>query len=181
LLLAKPEAQVEQNGDSTTSISVVHEVNTIKLLFEAIALEQNKSISIYHTLEQGHLARFEKSHFKQVIINILKNSFEALPKMGKIKIKIDEKNRKTRIRILDNGRGIARERLSRIGEPYYTNKEKGTGIGLTICFKLIADYGGQMKVKSKIGWGTVVTITLEPVAKESVVFHEESDGRSTVV
>ncbi|KZE45224.1 ATP-binding protein [Rossellomorea marisflavi] len=181
LLLAKPEAQVEDTGDSSTSISVVHEVNTIKLLFEAIAMEQNKSISIHNTLDHGHLVRFEKSHFKQVIINILKNSFEALPKMGKIKIKIDEKSGKTRIRILDNGRGIARERLSRIGEPYYTNKEKGTGIGLTICFKLIADYSGQMKVKSKIGWGTVVTITLDPVPMESRPPKEELDGRSTVV
>ena len=94
------------------------------------------------------------------MIHILKNSMESLSTKGRIKIKIDETNSKIRIRIIDNGQGIPKGRLMRIGEPYYTNKEKGNGLGLTICFKLIQDYAGRMNVKSKIGWGTTVTILL---------------------
>lgn len=76
----------------------------------------------------------------------------------KLKIILDEWKDKIRIRIVDNGEGIEKERLARVGEPYYTSKEKGTGIGLTVCYKLVKEHNGEMTVKSKEKWGTVVTL-----------------------
>ncbi|TDL34838.1 hypothetical protein E2R51_03710 [Jeotgalibacillus sp. S-D1] len=160
LLLAKPEANDASGATESLSIDVFKEIENIILLFEAVANEQNKHIYVTNALQAYTHTVFQRSHFKQVLINIIRNSLESLPAKGNIKIKLDEVGGSIRIRIIDDGKGISKERLKRIGEPYYTNKEKGTEIGLTICFKLIQDYSGQMKVKSKIGWGTTVTILL---------------------
>ncbi|CAG9620296.1 ATP-binding protein [Sutcliffiella rhizosphaerae] len=159
LLLAKPEAQV-QGEKKLTHIDIVKELNNLKLLYDAVALEQNKDLVLVNKLTYEPMAYFNPSHFKQVIINILKNSFEATSEKGSIKLTLDEYDGNIRIRITDNGKGISKARLSRIGEPYFTSKEKGTGIGLTICFKLINDYSGKMNVLSKVGWGTVTSIIL---------------------
>ncbi|WP_282155320.1 ATP-binding protein [Cytobacillus gottheilii] len=159
LILSKPEAR-EQGHAGEIEVYVRDEIRSIHMLFHALALEQNKNIYIDDRLKQDCYIKIDKSHFKQVIINILKNSLEAISKGGKIKMIMDERDGKVRIRIIDNGEGINKQRLSRIGEPYYTSKEKGTGIGLTICFKLMKENSGEMTVKSKEGCGTSVTILL---------------------
>lgn len=161
LLLAKPEAN--DDGDlreEDMELNIHHEVNHVRILFDAVAAEQNKRIYMSSTLPSDTLVAFHESHFKQVLLNTIKNSLEAVEEKGKIKIKLDQTNECIRVRIIDNGKGISKKRLARIGEPYFTNKEKGTGIGLTICFKLMNDYNGEMSVKSKVGWGTTVTLLL---------------------
>ncbi|WP_227394641.1 ATP-binding protein [Jeotgalibacillus aurantiacus] len=175
LLLAKPEAVVSQNYPEDSRIDVMQEIGNVKLLFEPVALEQNKRISITNKLPNSIYTKMQKSHFKQVMINTIKNSLEALSTNGSIKIKIDEFEECVRIRIIDNGKGISRKRMSRIGEPYFTNKEKGTGIGLAICFKLIKDYAGKMTVKSKQGWGTTVTVLL-PKSEDQSADKEQKQG-----
>ncbi|RIW28920.1 PAS domain-containing protein [Bacillus salacetis] len=177
LLLARPEAQ-PQAEKGIMKIDVHKELCNIKILFNAVAAEQNKELILVNRLDNDRLAVFNPSHFKQVMLNILKNSFEATADKGKIKIKLDETDGNIRIRIIDNGKGISKDRLMRIGEPYYTNKEKGTGIGLTICFKLINDYSGVMRVFSKVGWGTITTILLKPASPEE---EKEAESKSLQV
>jgi signal transduction histidine kinase len=167
LLLAKPEANASTERDQEElSTDVYQEVMNVSKLFQGASHEQNKEIKIISRLQSTARAAMSKSHFKQVVINILKNSLEALSEKGAIKIILDAVDEQIRVTITDNGKGITKERLTRIGEPYFTNKEKGTGIGLTICFKLIKDYGGEMVVKSKAGWGTSVTLWL-PAAENN--------------
>jgi signal transduction histidine kinase len=161
LLLAKPEAKASTEIDQEElNTDVYQEIMNVSKLFQGASLEQNKEIKITSRLQSTAWAAISKSHFKQVVINILKNSLEALSQKGAIKIKLAAVDGQIRISITDNGKGITKERLSRIGEPYFTNKEKGTGIGLTICFKLMKDYDGEMVVKSKAGWGTSVSLWL---------------------
>jgi len=173
LLLAKPEASDSESVAEKLNVDVYEKIMNVKLLCEAVANEQNKRIYVTNALQTHTHVAFQKSHFKQVIINTVKNSLEALPSRGCIKIKLDEFEGQIRIRIIDNGKGMSKARLLRIGEPYFTNKEKGTGIGLTICFKLIKDYLGQMKVKSKLGWGTTVTILL-PISDSTSTIQEDT-------
>ncbi|MCP3738095.1 ATP-binding protein [Rossellomorea sp. BNER] len=161
LILAKPEAK-EHKAQLQTRVNLAEEMKNINLLFEAMAMEQNKEIVLVNRLETFTHVLMEKAHLKQVIINVIKNSLEAIPKEGKVKIILDHYHEENiRIRVIDNGEGISKKRLSRIGEPFYTSKEKGTGIGLTICFKLISDNNGEMRIKSKEKWGTVMTIILK--------------------
>ncbi|CAI9392399.1 MULTISPECIES: ATP-binding protein [unclassified Bacillus (in: firmicutes)] len=160
LILSKPEAKENENNILPLT-KVFMELKNIKVLFQALANEQNKEIIVETRKDQELIASIDNSQFKQVMLNILKNSMEAIsPQTGKVKVILDQKKDNCRIRIIDNGDGISKERLARIGEPYYTSKEKGTGIGLTICLKLLKQNNGDMVVKSKEGWGTVVTIML---------------------
>lgn len=160
LILSKPEAK-EKEGNVLSITNAFIELNNIKVLFQALANEQNKEISVENREEKDIIASIDNSQFKQVLLNILKNSMEAISSQtGKVKVILDRKADVCRIRIIDNGDGISKERLTRIGEPYYTSKEKGTGIGLTICLKLLKQNKGDMVVRSKEGFGTAVTITL---------------------
>ncbi|RIW37375.1 hypothetical protein D3H55_04905 [Bacillus salacetis] len=167
LLLAKPEAHSSRPGLEVQRMNVMDELLKINVLFEGISLEQNKDIQLIDFQDGKSSIHLTAFHFKHIIVNILKNSMEALPPKGTVRIKVDEISGKTRIRIIDNGKGIFKDRLSKIGEPYYSNDEKGSGIGMTICHKLVRDYGGELIIKSKVEWGTVVTIILDSAEEPS--------------
>ncbi|RDI41677.1 ATP-binding protein [Falsibacillus pallidus] len=159
LLLSKPQAQV---GPAKLSdpIGIIHESKNLHLLFEAMANKQNKEIILENRLPSEQWIRMDQMHFKQVFINIVKNALEAVKEKGKVKIILDSNQSYLRVRIIDNGNGMTKERLAKIGQPYFTSKEKGTGIGLTICYKLIKDTNGEITVKSKLNHGTTVTFLL---------------------
>ncbi len=86
-----------------------------------------------------------------------------MPHGGNIRIKTYYSEGFIRMNIIDTGKGISKERLQRLREPFYTDKEKGTGLGLMICYKLIEDHHGTLHFTSEEGKGTCVHIKL-PVA-----------------
>ncbi|MGD8192192.1 ATP-binding protein [Brevibacillus ginsengisoli] len=103
----------------------------------------------------------EESQLKQLFINIIKNSMEAMPHGGSIRIRVKRKNeREVVIRFLDHGSGIPKERMERLGEPFYTTKEKGTGLGLMMCYKIVEAHNGRIEMISELGKGTNVDILL---------------------
>ncbi|MFD6207610.1 ATP-binding protein [Peribacillus sp. NPDC060253] len=97
---------------------------------------------------------------KQLIINIVKNSIEAIVDNGKIDISLQIIDDHAVVSVSDNGIGMVPERLERIGEPFYSTKEKGTGIGLAICRKIVHRLDGEMYFESEINKGTTVTIRI---------------------
>lgn len=108
---------------------------------------------------------FDPKQMKQVLINIVKNSVEAMPQGGKLSIETRLKDDDVEIRISDTGKGIAPENLKDIFNPFVTTKPKGTGLGLAISGKIIEDHQGQVFIHSQLGKGTVCTIVL-PVQLE---------------
>lgn len=98
----------------------------------------------------------------QVFINLLKNSIEAIPKNKKGSIKITEsiKNNNIIIIIKDNGKGMNKELLSKIKEPFYTTKPKGTGLGVSLSEEIINAHNGTLNYESEESKYTKVTITL---------------------
>ncbi|MNG25769.1 Sporulation kinase E [compost metagenome] len=64
------------------------------------------------------------------------------------------------LEFVDQGHGISEERLPRIGEPFYTTKEKGTGLGMMVSFTIIEEHHGLIRYQSKLGVGTSVIIQL---------------------
>jgi signal transduction histidine kinase len=105
----------------------------------------------------------DENKLKQVLINILKNGMEAMPMGGKIYIQLHQEQQHVHIRIIDEGCGISEQRLQKLGEPFYSSKEKGTGLGLMICFKIIEEHNGRIEIESKEGKGTAVNIILPVV------------------
>lgn len=103
----------------------------------------------------------EKNQIKQVFLNIFKNAMEAMPKGGHIDIKLQKGiDGECIISVQDEGFGIPEELLPRLGEPFYTLKEKGTGLGLMICHKIIKQHNGTISYHSKLNIGTLVEIKL---------------------
>jgi PAS domain S-box-containing protein len=105
----------------------------------------------------------DANQIKQVLLNLCKNSIEALDKNknGVIKLHASiENNKQLLIKVIDNGVGISAERLKRLGEPFYSNKEKGTGLGLMICFRIIKEHNGTIIFNSAKNQGTTVNIRL---------------------
>lgn len=107
----------------------------------------------------------EKNQLKQVFLNILKNAMEAMPQGGNIEIYLRKgDDDECIVQIRDHGCGIPEELLPRLGEPFYSLKEKGTGLGVMICHKIIKQHKGSISYSSKQDEGTVVEIKL-PLAE----------------
>ncbi|WP_227939429.1 PAS domain-containing sensor histidine kinase [Alkalihalobacillus deserti] len=105
----------------------------------------------------------EANLLKQLFINIIKNATEASAKSITIQIKKD-RDEHLSITIIDDGCGIAEDRINKLGEPFYSSKEKGTGLGLTVSFKIVEEHQGTIQYESEIGKGTTVKVRL-PLSK----------------
>ncbi|MFC7370333.1 ATP-binding protein [Fictibacillus iocasae] len=102
----------------------------------------------------------EKNQLTQVMINLLKNAIEAIPSGGEIRLSVKTSETNVLLSIQDNGVGMTEEQVKKLGEPFYTTKSNGTGLGLMICFKIIQNHKGTINVESELGNGTTFTITL---------------------
>ncbi|MBY0096650.1 ATP-binding protein [Mesobacillus maritimus] len=102
----------------------------------------------------------EENKLKQVFINLLKNAIEAMQEGGEITISVQRREKDVEIKFIDGGSGIAPEVLSKIGQPFFTTKEKGTGLGLMVCYSIVESHQGKMDIDSKSGEGTTVSILL---------------------
>ncbi|MCK5156790.1 MAG: PAS domain S-box protein [Spirochaetales bacterium] len=99
-------------------------------------------------------------YMKQVLLNIIKNAIAAMPGGGILTISTFRKEDRVHLQIQDNGIGISDENMTKIFEPYFTTKDFGSGLGLTVVFKIIKEHGGEITLNSKEGEGTTFTISL---------------------
>ena len=101
---------------------------------------------------------------QEVLINLIGNAFEAMPGGGMITVTTSFAADFITIDISDTGHGISESDIQKIFNPFFTTKENGTGLGLSVCYGIIRAHQGELKYKSKIGQGTTATIRL-PVAE----------------
>lgn len=153
LTLAKPqEIQLKK-----VNIQTIFNDVTILLMSEADLRNVEISQEFQPNIPQ---ILCDMNQIKQVFINIIKNSIEAIPNGGFVKIEGYVEDGNLLMKIIDNGIGISKERIKRLGEPYYSNKEKGTGLGLMLCYKIVRQHNGSIIVKSKENDGTMVEVRL---------------------
>jgi two-component system NtrC family sensor kinase len=102
------------------------------------------------------------NQMRQVMLNMLKNAKEAMPKGGTLTVRTNREDNKVLIHIQDTGVGIPEEIRSKIFEAFFTTKQKvkGVGLGLSVCYGIIKGHGGEIKVESEEGKGTTFTISL---------------------
>ncbi|RRJ63103.1 PAS domain S-box protein [Paenibacillus oralis] len=167
LILAKPQAVQFQTKD------VRFTLGDVVSLLDSEAHLHNIAFEVLFS-QQPVLVHCEENQLKQVFINVLKNAMEAMPKGGKITLQLEaDDSRQAVLRVIDEGEGIAKERLLKLGEPFYTNKEKGTGLGLMVSQRIIESHRGTLLIESELGKGTVVTITLPLASAEEAADSEE--------
>ena len=94
-----------------------------------------------------------------MFLNLLKNGIEAMPNGGTLNISSSISNNKVIIRIEDSGIGMSQEQINRFGEPYFSTKTKGTGLGTMVAVKIIETMQGNLKIRSVMNKGTTLTIT----------------------
>lgn len=96
---------------------------------------------------------------KEVLINLARNAFQAMPDGGTLTITARADGPVVRIDLADTGQGIADTAMAEIFKPFYTTKESGTGLGLAICRRIVKDHHGEITVNSEVGKGAVFTLT----------------------
>ncbi|MFC4778916.1 ATP-binding protein [Paenibacillus sp. GCM10023252] len=158
LILAKPQA-------------TKFEVKDVRFVFgDVISLldsEAHLHNVVFHTQFPNDPCRIScvENQLKQVFINLIKNAIEAMPGGGRIYVKIARQEHDILISIVDEGIGISEEMITRIGDPFFTGKESGTGLGIMVSQRIIQSHRGMMDIKSQVDVGTTVTITL-PALRE---------------
>jgi PAS domain S-box-containing protein len=102
------------------------------------------------------------NQMRQVMLNIFKNAKEAMPKGGTLIVRTNKEDNRIMIHIRDTGTGIPEEIRDKIFEAFFTTKQKvkGVGLGLSVCYGIIKDHGGDIKVESQEGKGTTFLISL---------------------
>lgn len=114
---------------------------------------KNKNISFEISADQSLLLKISSASLKQILLNLLLNSIDAIGENGRITITSEYKDTKTIIEVADTGHGILPDKLDKIFEPYYTTKENSSGLGLSIVKRLVEESGGTILAESKIGEG----------------------------
>ncbi|MFH1148643.1 MAG: ATP-binding protein [Pseudomonadota bacterium] len=108
---------------------------------------------------------FDSSQMKQVLINLIKNAVEAMPHGGKLIVSSLQSGPYIKVSIADSGYGIPEDSFKNVFSPFFTTKNKGTGLGLTVSYRILQDHGGTISFESKTGEGTKFTLSL-PIEAE---------------
>ena len=110
------------------------------------------------------------NQIKQAFLNILKNSFEAMPEGGKLSISTRLKDNNIVVYITDTGSGINKEDIQRVFDPFYSAKVNGTGLGLALTMKTVEGHHGEIICKSTIDKGTtmVISFPIESCGKDII-------------
>lgn len=170
LILAKPQAVHFQEKDVRYILGDV--VSLLDSQAHLFGIEFNSLFS-----EQPARVHCEENQLKQVFINIVKNAIEAMPSGGVISMELRNTLDSVTIVITDQGGGIPEDMLPKLGEPFFTSKESGTGLGLMISHRIIQAHKGLLEIQSEYGQGTTVMIKL-PAAEVVTPWLDIKDERS---
>lgn len=109
------------------------------------------------------LISIDANQIKQVLINLIQNAFEAMPEGGgevEIRLTPNVDEHCVEISISDNGVGISEKQINEIFNPFFTTKENGLGLGLSICYRIIESHNGNIHIKSNAEQGTQFVVSL---------------------
>ncbi|MED3564421.1 HAMP domain-containing sensor histidine kinase [Bacillus xiapuensis] len=126
-----------------------------------------KSVNIKERLVHGTVLG-NANYFRQCFLNIMKNGIEAMPNGGELQIATILNKNDFIIKVSDTGVGMNKEQINRYGEPYYSSKEKGTGLGSMVAVKTIQTMRGKLEIESAPDEGTTITVFL-PIYLEKKV------------
>ena len=132
------------------------EFNYYEITGQQIGIEKHYDPAIPRAL-------MDEAQIKQALLNVIKNAVQAMPKGGLLTVTTKLERDEIVVRFADTGVGMSEEQLGRIFDPFYTTKDRGSGLGLMIVYKIITDHNGRIDVESEEGRGTQVTVVLPVV------------------
>jgi PAS domain S-box-containing protein len=123
----------------------------------------------------------DERFLKQALLNLVKNSMHAMLEGGKLTFRTKGTSDGLKFTLVDTGSGIPEEVLEKIFEPYFTTKDFGSGLGLTLVYKIVKEHGADIQVNSKVGTGTTVTIAFPPPHRTPALLdYNHSDAKGAV-
>jgi PAS domain S-box-containing protein len=153
MVLAKPKAA---NLEEKNIVPIIQNVLNL-LSFEA----RKKHVRMdFSSCEEIIQVECDEDRLKQVFLNLVKNGIEAMPNGGDLSVSTHVRNGKVEISIQDSGVGIPEEKIKKLGEPFFTTKENGNGLGLMVTFKIIESHNGSVYIESEVDKGTTFNIVL---------------------
>jgi len=120
----------------------------------------DRPIAVRNRVKAGMTIVVDPDKMRQVLLNILINAQQSIDGNGEIRIDAESSPDAVTIAISDNGCGIAREALHKVFSPFFSTKEKGTGLGLAVAAKIVESHGGALTVDSEPGNGSTFSIRL---------------------
>jgi len=148
---------------SKTDRTALRNVNIHKMLDYILDLDNSEFIKKHIEIEKLYHSKSPtitcaENQIKQAFINIILNSIEAMPSSGKLVVQTKDVDGTLEICIQDTGAGIPKAELKNLFDPFYTTKEKGTGLGLFIVHQIIENNKGKITIASEVNKGTLVTV-----------------------
>ncbi len=160
------EKVLRQMEDFSVDIALNKEaVRITPLVIRSLALLRNEmdshGIKLTTVLPDYELMVFaDRLKLQEAVVNLLKNSIEAMPEGGLLTVSLAKDNGNVQIKIVDTGLGMARAHLHRADQPFFTTKTQSMGLGLSLAKRTIEKHGGTLTLsRNKVG-GTAVSITL---------------------
>jgi len=141
---------------SLTQSSLNHSIKAIYPLLKATALEKGHNIELELGVVDDLL--LDEKDIRQLILNLIHNGFEAIMGSGTVRIKTYQEGNIVILAVQDNGCGISQEVLSQLGTPFVTTKEKGTGLGLPVCYRIAERHNAKLEVETS-SKGTIFSIS----------------------
>ena len=119
----------------------------------------------------------DERYMKQAVLNLLNNAISAMPEGGKLQVCTQQLGNEVRLKISDNGVGIPEENMDKIFEPYFTTKDFGSGLGLTLVYKIVKEHLGDIEINSKVGEGTTISLSFPIPQKEKRLISYSEEGQ----
>jgi signal transduction histidine kinase len=167
--------------DYSREIKLELEKNNPKSLLEKTlsSVQVPKRVKVINNSEDKPEVRVDSEKIIRVLVNVVKNAFDAMPNGGTLTITSKETEGNLVMSFADTGIGMSEETLSKLWVPLFTTKAKGMGFGLSICKRIVEAHGGFIYAESTIGKGTTITIKIpvsfEPWTEtEARIFSDET-------
>jgi signal transduction histidine kinase len=170
LFAVKPMDTVLEEGDINRVIAELIEFVRPELDQAGVVIENELSPVV-------PLLRIDARYIKQALLNLIKNAVAAMPGGGVLRVESRRSGDDVHVKISDTGAGIPEDIMDKIFEPYFTTKPFGTGLGLTIVFKIVKEHFGDISVESRSGAGTTVTMAFPVPQKETILIDYKGDAR----
>ncbi|VAX24018.1 hypothetical protein MNBD_NITROSPINAE03-1100 [hydrothermal vent metagenome] len=149
----------------TGESNLVKKITPLKPVLESIAEQvrsfapENVEVRLDVNPSEGIEIEVDERRFRRVLLNLARNSVEAMPEGGILRLEAMEKDDVAVIEVKDTGIGIEKDHLTKIWEPLFTHgKKTGTGLGMAIVKKIVEQHGWDISVRSEVGKGTLFTI-----------------------
>lgn len=163
LLMSRPQGGLDQDLHLNDILIEIYETWEQKA--------EDQAVDVYLSLEEClPLVKGHRNQIKQVLHNLVANALDAIQNHGRLTLSTRARPDCVEVSVADTGNGIPPSHMGKIFNPFFTTKEKGTGLGLAVCFGIVKAHLGRMDIETSLGCGTTVTLYL-PVPKSC-----DSDG-----